>query len=120
MLWFDRWFYRKARWAWKRAAIENPNWKQKEDFLDRMAEWGQESTLGYELAGVDSDPHELYDGLRINIKHVVGGHVVTVTHPFSRSVPVHEDKACSTYIITDEQEFDRELCKILSMERLKQ
>jgi hypothetical protein len=129
MQWLDRWFYRKARWAWKRAGIENPNWKQKEDFLDRMVEWGQDSQpqiaserADMEVGLLDADPHDLNDGLRIDVKHVMGGHVVTVRHPHcdDRKLTSYQEPSRTTYIITEDQDFDHELCKILSIERLKQ
>ncbi len=129
MQWLDRWFYRKARWAWKRAAIENPNWKQKEDFLDSMAEWGQDSQpqidsnrADMEVGLLDTDPHDLNDGLRIDVKGVMGGHVVTVRHAHrdDRKLTSYQEPSRTTYIITEDQDFDHELCKILSIERLKQ
>ena len=129
MQWLDRWFYRKARWAWKRAEIEHPNWKQQEDFLDRMAEWGQDSQSRFDseradtvVSSVDVDPHDLNDGLRIDVKRAMGGHIVTVRHPHreDRKQTSYQEPPRTTYMIADNQDFDQELCKILSIERLKQ
>jgi hypothetical protein len=37
MKFFDRWFYRKARWCWHRAGIAHPELKAEQDQLDLQA-----------------------------------------------------------------------------------
>lgn len=130
MQWFDRWFYRKVRWAWGRAHCEHPNWKQQEDYLDRMAEWGSGAQDAYLIANepvrsrLGGDPHNLSDGMRIDIKKINGGYVVTVCQPseYDRPGLIHErDEAAgrTSYMIGDDEDFDQSLCRILGMERLK-
>jgi hypothetical protein len=36
MKWFDRWFYRKARWCWHRAEAKYPELKAEQDCLDEL------------------------------------------------------------------------------------
>lgn len=100
MKWFDRWFVRKCKWAW-----EN---KHNIDNEGRVVPI-RESEI------VEEDPHSLNDGLRINIKKVIGGSLVTFRH-YDRKVDRHENK---TYIITSDQDFNLELGKIITMESLR-
>ena len=37
MKFFDKWFYRKARWCWHRAGVEHPLLKAEQDYLDKQA-----------------------------------------------------------------------------------
>jgi hypothetical protein len=37
MKWFDRWFYRKARWCWHRAGVAYPEVKAEQDFIDKLS-----------------------------------------------------------------------------------
>lgn len=64
---------------------------------------------------VSDDPHSLNDGLRINIKKVIGGSLVTF-RTYDRRKDQSEDK---TYIITSDQDFNLELGKIITMESLR-
>ena len=101
MKWFDRWFYKKAKWAW-----ENKN-EMEEDIrplrkrgvtmlqVEESADWG--------------------DGLRMNVKKVIGGYVISF-RTYDRQRDTSEEKH---YIITDEQEFERELGKMITMESMK-
>lgn len=116
MKWFDRWFYNKARWCWHRANILHPDWKGEQDALDRLY---RDSSSEAVLCS-DSDAHRFENGLRIDIKSVMGGYVVTVRHPARESKLNYEEPRVTSYLITDEQDFDLELCRILGMERLKQ
>lgn len=126
MKWFDQWFYRKARWAWKRAGHQYPELRLEQDQLDRRAEeLYNELKLQCESIGIGENPAADNDGMRIDIRHVIGGHVITVRHDRRENQKQnnhtsYQEPSRSSYIVTDEQDFDRELCKILSMERLKQ
>jgi len=129
MKWFNRWLYGKIRWAWTRAEIEHPDWKRQEDLLDGLSEqelWpGNANEIDrsslYETSLGEIDPHGLNDGMRIDIKHMVGGYVVSITRAVDNSKNSnYREPERTSYIITDDQDFDTELCKILSMERLKQ
>jgi co-chaperonin GroES (HSP10) len=101
MKWFDKWFVRKCKWAWdnKHLAYEDREYV----------------TSGSPVA-VSDDPHNLNDGLRINIKKVVGGSLVTF-RTYDRRKDQNEDK---TYIITSDQDFNIELGKIITMESMRQ
>jgi hypothetical protein len=100
MKWFDRWFVRKCKWAW-----ENKHHIDNEGRITPI----RESEI------VEEDPHSLNDGLRINIKKVIGGSLVTFRH-YDRKIDRHEHK---TYIITSDQDFNLELGKIITMESLR-
>ena len=99
MKWFDQWFMRKSRWAWEnRDTLENPISKSR----------------GGALIATDDDPW--VDGLRINIKKVIGGYVVSF-----RTYDRRNDRSDERHhIITDEQDFNQELAKMITLESMRQ
>jgi hypothetical protein len=103
MKWFDRWFVRKSKWAW-----------QNKHFADGA--YSSDAISSNRVRDIEEDPHELNDGLRINLKKVIGGSLVTF-RTYDRKLDRNENK---TYIITSEQDFNVELAKIITMESLRQ
>jgi hypothetical protein len=104
MKWFDRWFVRKSKWAWENKHL-----------ID--SDYPQDSIVSAKrVRDIEEDPHELNDGLRINLKKVIGGSLVTF-RTYDRKLDRNENK---TYIITSEQDFNVELAKIITMESLRQ
>jgi len=102
MKWFDQWFFRKWCWAW-----EN---KDADDFKNLAA---AKPTPGLSILA----PDEAWeDGIRITIKKMIGGSVV--------SFRVYDKRTDRTdtrnYIITSEQDFNTELGKIITMESMRQ
>lgn len=120
MKWFNRWFYNKARWCWHRAGVQHPDWKAEQDALDQLYGNNRSELERGAVLVADSDTHRFENGLRIDIKSVMGGYVVTVRHPAKENKTNYEEPRLTSYLVTDEQDFDRELCRILAMERLKQ
>ncbi len=106
MKWFDRWFARKCKWAWDNRDNLGPYIT--EDQSDKLSRKGQ-------VIAVTEDP-DWGDGLRIHINKVIGGYVVNF-----RVYDRHRDRSENrNYIITDEQDFERELGKIITLESMKQ
>jgi hypothetical protein len=103
MKWFDKWFIRKSKWAW-----ENKH------FIDG-AYPGEGIVSSNRVRDIEEDPHELNDGLRINLKKVIGGSLVTFK-TYDRKLDRNENK---TYIITSDQDFNVELAKIITMESMR-
>jgi hypothetical protein len=56
------------------------------------------------------------DGLRINVKKMIGGFVVSF-RCYDRKTDRNNDRH---YIITDEQDFEKELGKMISLESMRQ
>jgi hypothetical protein len=101
MKWFDRWFARKCKWAWDYCDESEP-----------MPSTG--STKARPSQALESEDWE--DGLRITIKKMIGGSVVSF-----RTYNRRTDRSKSRhYIITDEQDFTTELGKIITMESMRQ
>lgn len=67
-------------------------------------------------AGVDSSAVR-WDapGMNLRVVPAVGGTIVTVS-TFDRARERHDEQ---TYVIPDTQAFDQELCRIISLERLR-
>lgn len=99
MRWFDHWFARKCKWAWEhhKSAKE----------VGRLSE---------RLIAVDHDEPSWGDGLNINVHKIIGGYVVSF-----RAYDRAKDRSDSRhYIITDEQDFERELGKMITLESMRQ
>ena len=108
MKWFDRWFYYRCKQAWEMKDHYESS-SQSIGILERNIKMNT-------LSAVESDPHELNDGLRINVKRVIGGSIVTFRH-YERKVDRESQR---TYIITDEQDFEKELGKMITLESMRQ
>ena len=121
MKWFDQWFYSKARWSWKRAGQEHPDWKRHEDMLDQFAEEDYNGGIRLlESESTSGDPHDLYDGMRIDVKRLNGGYVVSFRHPPSNTKSNYvDDVKRNSYIIREDEDFNATLGKLLTMELLK-
>ena len=95
MKWFDNWFAKKCRQAWENSKD-----------VQGIAKEAR-------LVAVEDDSWS--DGLRINVKKMIGGHVVSF-RTYDRKTDRSHDR---NYIITDEQDFDRELGKVITLESMR-
>lgn len=102
MKWFDQWFIRKSKWAWENKHLVQNEYESEGKLVSSHA--------------VETDPHDFNDGLRIAVKKVIGGSVVTFK-TYDRKIDRSSDR---TYIITNEQDFNTELGKIITMESMRQ
>lgn len=100
MKWFDQWFARKCRWAWDNR-----------DIADQPTAMGKLSGRG-----IVEEDSSWNDGLRINVKKMIGGFVVSF-RIYDRKTDRTDDR---NYIITDEQDFNSELGKMITMESMRQ
>jgi len=104
MKWFDRWFVRKCKWAWENRDIA--------DVAESLAAIRSASTKNLVL----QEDETWSDGLRITIKKMIGGFVVSF-RTYDRIKDRSDERS---YIITDEQDFNSELGKIITMESMRQ
>ena len=107
MKWFDQWFYRKAKWAWE-------NKDEMECVLVGANKARKSNMSGMQLAVAEDSGWE--DGLRINVKKVIGGFIVSF-RSYDRKTDRNSERH---YIITDDQEFEKELGKFITMESMRQ
>jgi hypothetical protein len=105
MKWFDKWFVRKCKWAWENKHLAYESEYATSDLISKSSG-----------VAISDDPHSLNDGLRINIKKVIGGSLVTF-RTYDRKRDENTDR---TYIITGDQDFNTELGKIITMESMRQ
>jgi hypothetical protein len=104
MKFFDKWFYRKARWCWHRAGVVYPELKAEQDYLDKQAKnlysddkvpvRDRDSTVSI------SDDIDLARPIRFKVAAAEGGMIVEVQTYDSkkdRSITKH-------HIIPDETE----------------
>jgi hypothetical protein len=103
MKFFDKWFYRKARWCWHRASIEYPELKAEQDFLDEQSKShnGLEVCIPTRLIDRDSESGvDLERPIRFKVAAAEGGMIVEVStydEKKDRSIVKH-------HIIPDETE----------------
>ena len=121
MKWFDHWFYNKARWCWHRANSQHPDWKIENDLLDEVSDKMIRScTSGETISSAEYDPHDLTDGMRIDVKKLGGGWVVTFktqNPPDKHGNYVEPIK--NSHIIREDQDFSNELCKLITLEQIR-
>jgi hypothetical protein len=103
MKWFDQWFVRKCRWAWDNRDIADV----------AVSPRALNSTKPMVL---EEDSAPWSDGLRITIKKMIGGSVIS----FRTYVRTKDRSDERHYIITDEQDFNSELGKMITMESMRQ
>lgn len=110
MKFFDKWFYRKARWCWHRAGVAYPELKAEQDYLDKSA---TESKHSYEIelerstgpVVCSGDEIEMERPIRFKVAAAEGGMIVEVQsydQKNDRSITKHhiipddvEDKAAA-------------------------
>ncbi len=61
------------------------------------------------------DSFEADEGLNMQLHKAIGGRIVSFNH-YDRKT---DRNYCKVYIITDEQDFERELSKIITMESMR-
>jgi hypothetical protein len=84
MKFFDKWFYRKARWCWHRAGIAYPELKAEQDYLDERSKSHNEevciSTSTLRIRDRDSDSEvDLERPIRFKVAAAEGGMIVEVS-----------------------------------------
>jgi hypothetical protein len=104
MKWFDQWFVRKCRWAWDNRDIAD------------VAESPRALNSAKPMVLLEEDSAPWSDGLRITIKKMIGGFVVS----FRTYDRVKDRSDERNYIITDDEDFNSELGKIITMESMRQ
>jgi hypothetical protein len=104
MKWFDRWFARKCKWAWE---------NRDEVMLDPSTNITKARAIPQDI---ELEQTGWEDGLRITIKKMIGGSVVSF-RTYDRRTDRSESRH---YIITDDEDFTTELGKIITMESMRQ
>lgn len=122
MKWFDRWFYRKARWCWHRAGQEYPELKAEQDCLDDMGMQDEKRTChsrDEDSALVDRDRDSgtgvnMDNSIRFSVLSCRGGLILEV-RVYDRKT--HENNT-KTYLIPDGEPIAERIGQYVSMEML--
>jgi hypothetical protein len=99
MKWFKRWFSNMCREAWESARYGD----------DPPLVMSKNATVRAR------DDFEGDSGLNMRVFKAIGGRIVSFSHYDRRT----DRESKSVYIITDEQDFERELGKIITMESMR-
>jgi hypothetical protein len=108
MQWFDRFLYRKLRDMWDNKHKYNHYLEEDSIKVPRG--------LGMNAVAMVDESASWEDGLRINVKKVIGGFIVSFRQ-YDRKTDRSNDRH---YIITDEQDFNKELGNMITLESMKQ
>jgi hypothetical protein len=123
MKWFDKWFYDKMRYAERQAEISYPNLKNYHDYLDSVSEETHGRQPSIKLSNSceisEEDAHCLYDGLKIDIKRINGGYIVTFRHRGDNKSQYVDEMKRNSYIVNSDDDFNEQLGKLITMELLK-
>jgi hypothetical protein len=123
MKWFDKWFYRKARWCWHRAGQQYPELKAEQDCLDEMSDRSQDGKIACwskdSLIEVNSDVTkntvDMENSIRFNVLPCTGGLVLEV-NIFDRKS--HENTT-KTYLIPDGEPIAERIGQYVTMEMMQ-
>jgi hypothetical protein len=109
MKFFDKWFYRKARWCWHRAGVTYPDLKAEQDYLDKnykiLNSLNSSNLIDRDSVVCVSDEIDLERPIRFKVAAAEGGMIVEVQsydQKNDRSITKHhiipddvEDKAAA-------------------------
>ena len=119
MKFFDRWFYRKARWCWHRAGVKYPELKAEQDALDEFAKRDKHQYTGEAIPTPvlrDDDDIELEKPIRFKVARAEGGMIVEVTDYDSKT----DRRVTKHHIIPSETEdVAGAIAKIVTIEFLR-
>lgn len=120
MKFFDKWFYRKARWCWHRAGVEHPELKAEQDYLDKQANnlYSDDKVLlrGSDSVVCTSDEIDLTRPIRFKVAAAEGGMIVEVQTYDSK-----KDRNITKHHIIPDETADKAaaIAKIISWEFLR-
>jgi hypothetical protein len=103
MKWFKRWFANMCREAWESARYSDE------------PQLASNKTRGLATVSSRDEERPWGDGLRLNVKRVSGGSVVTFFR-YDHKTDRNDDRH---YIITDDVDFNTELAKLITMESMR-
>lgn len=122
MKWFDRWFYRKARWCWHRAGVAYPEVKAEQDFIDKLSSESKHSneiSLKFNTDSVVcvSEEISLERPMRFKVAAAEGGMIVEVSYYDAKN-----DRSITKHHIVADDVADKAhaIAKIVTWEFMKQ
>jgi hypothetical protein len=119
MKWFDRWFYRKARWCWHRAGQEYPGIRAEQDYFDEISSRNEKiDCFPSEKVSVDCGPDtdvNMDNSIRFNVLPCNGGIVLEV-RVFDRKT--HE-ATTKTYLIPEGDPVAERIGQYVTMEMMQ-
>jgi hypothetical protein len=119
MKFFDKWFYRKARWCWHRAGVVYPELKAEQDYLDKKIK-GLNSInsdmLERDRAVSTSDEIDLTRPINFKVAAAEGGMIVEV-----RTYDSKNDRSITKHHIIPDETDDKAaaIARIVSWEFLR-
>jgi hypothetical protein len=120
MKWFDKWFYRKARWCWHRAGQQYPGLAAEQDRLDEISKRGdREKCYPTEVPvlGRDGDYNgvNMDNSIRFNVLNCRGG-VVLEVRVYDKKT---HDNQTKTYLIPEGEPVAERIGQYVTMEMMQ-
>ncbi len=109
MKWFDKWFLNKAKWAWAEAQDE----PDRSDEVYTTSGLGNRPKRANRIAS--SNDVESDEGLNIVVRNAQGGRIVTFRHYDHKSDRTQH----KIYVIPEDNDFEKELGKLITMESMR-
>ncbi len=118
MKWFDRWFYRKARWCWHRAGKEYPELKAEQDCLDEISKQDHNRVIETPILVKDRDDNgvDMSNSIRFNVLNCRGG-VVLEVRTYNKKT---HDNDVKTYLIPEGEPVAERIGQYVTMEMMQQ
>ncbi len=119
MKFFDKWFYRKARWCWHRAEAKYPELKAEQDYLDKKINiWNDSGKVPMERDSIvcRTDEIDLERPIRFKIAAAEGGMIVEV-----QTYDQKNDRSITKHHIIPDNVDDKSdaIAKIVTLEFLR-
>ena len=120
MKFFDKWFYRKARWCWHRAGVAYPELKAEQDYLDKQANnlYSNDKISLRERDSIvsTSDSIDLERPINFKVAAAEGGMIVEV-----RTYDSKNDRSITKHHIISDETDDKAaaIARIVSWEFLR-
>ncbi len=111
MKWFDRWFYKKAKWAWN----NRDSFEEEEVYTNKVTAKAQRGLQLSSGMAIEKGAVEGEGTIRFELSSAVGGKILTVR----RNDPRRDSYEQQTYVIPTGEDLGERVAKIINLEQYR-